>query len=482
MDHPSPNDPALPTQAGTTNTWADLGFTFEDTDEGTVSTLPNGHCVLRALQPEAQQALAATAIKVITSQPFGFSIGGCTHYLLKLAPDVKLEENPKTPEGVGILLPGSRVQLPPEAPQFELPELTKEGVAILALDPILMSTPLNRFSLRGQGADFIRNAVKAKPLLGEVCFSGQANIWYAPPGSGKTLISLKLLADAVAEKRITPENVYYVNGDDSSEGFAEKLGLMDDMGCHTLAPGHRGFSAPMLPDLFNEMKDPAKAKGALIILDTIKKFTNLMDKGKASSFSVACRTAIMAGATILGFAHTNKNPMANGKLVYGGTSDLRDDFDAVYIAGPLDLEGFEGERLVQFECLKSSGANIPQAIYAYADGRDLSYAERLASVRLVDERELQGFRRIEETKADAEIIAAVEACIRDADYGKMALAKVAAAKADVSERAALRVIQKYTGTDPACARWHFKRKAHGAMIYTLLPRADHQPPSDPPAP
>ena len=100
-------------------------------------------------------------------------------------------------------------------------------------------------------------------------------------------------------------------------------------------------------------------------------------------------------------------------------------------------------------------------------------------MRLVDDRELQGFRRVEETKADADIVAAIEACILSADYGKMALAKAAAERADVSERAALRVIQKHTGNDPATARWHFKRKAHGAMIFALLPRADDQPPSDP---
>ncbi len=481
MDIPLPNDPALPEQAVTKTTWESLGFTFEETEAGKVATLPHDYCAVRASTPDNKEALSALAIKIIKTMPFSFCDDDCTHYLLKIAPDVQLGEHPKTPEGVAIVLPGSKIMLPAEAPDFDVPVLTKEGVAILGLDPVLMSTPLNRFCLRGQGEDFLRNAVKAKPLLGEVCFSGQANIWYAPPGSGKTLISLKLLADAVAEKRITPENVYYVNGDDSSEGFAEKLALMDDMGCHTLAPGHRGFSAAMLPDLLNEMKDPAKAKGALIILDTIKKFTNLMDKGRASSFSVSCRTAVMAGASILGFAHTNKNPMANGKLVYGGTSDLRDDFDAVYVAGPIDLEGFEGERLVQFECIKSRGANVQLVNYAYADGRDLSYAERLASVRLVDDRELQGFQRIEETKADVEIIAAIEACIVSGDYGKMALAKAAAERADVSERAALRVIQKYTGNDPVTARWHFKRKAHGAMIFTLLPRAEGQPLTDPTA-
>jgi hypothetical protein len=80
-------------------------------------------------------------------------------------------------------------------------------------------------------------ATESKPLLGDRCLSGQATVFYAAPNVGKTLVTLRLVSDAVANGRINPGNIYYVNADDSSAGFATKMRLMNDLGVHTLAPG-----------------------------------------------------------------------------------------------------------------------------------------------------------------------------------------------------------------------------------------------------
>lgn len=478
MDYPSPDAPALPEEAAVQVTWTTLGFDPRVASNQILQgTIPEGYCVLAAKTPEANDTLGKVCMQITNSRPFLFEYKGREHYLYTLAEGVTLPDAGSLPETLDLLAAGATVPLPDETPQ-ELPVLGDEELDVLAafsLDPVIANNPLSTFSLRGQAEEFEKMALRAKPLLGRLCLTGQASVWYAPPNAGKTLITLKLLLDAIAEKRITPDNVYYINADDSSEGFATKIRLMDDLGCHTLAPGHRGFAPTMMPELLNAMAEAKKARGALIIIDTIKKAASLMDKGKASTFTSACRRAVMAGATIVGFAHTNKATQANGKLQYGGTTDLRDDFDAAYLAGPIEIEGFEGEKVVQFECIKSRGGNARLATYAYADSEDLSYAERLASVRLVDDTELQGFRRVEEAKADAEVIEAIEACICTGEYAKMALAKAVAKRTGVSERAAIRMIEKYTGTDPDTARWYFQRRERGAMIYTLL-----EVPSEPP--
>jgi len=479
MDYPSPDAPALPEEAAVQNSWEALGFDPRIAADGIVQgTIPEGFCVLAAKTPEANETLGRVCMQITTSHPFAFEHKGRWHYLYVLAEGVTLPEKGCLPEAVTLMESGVTLHLPSEAPQEELPTLGDEEVGVLAafaLDPVITNNPLTNFSLRGQAEEFEKMAIRAKPLLGRLCLTGQATVWYVPPNAGKTLIMLKLLLDAIAEKRITPDNVYYINADDSSEGFATKIRLMDDVGCHTLAPGHRGFKPTMLPELLHAMAETKKARGALIIIDTIKKAASLMDKGKASTFTAACRSAVMAGATIVGFAHTNKAPQANGKLQYGGTTDLQDDFDAAYIAGPIESDGFEGEKVVEFECKKTRGANPSFVTYAYADSEELSYTERLASVRQVSKEELQGFRRVEEAKADAEVIGAIEACIRTGEFAKMALAKAVAKRTGVSERAAIRMIEKYTGTDPDTARWHFQRKERGAMIYTLL-----EAPSEPP--
>lgn len=479
-DTPSPDATTLPEEPASASvpvTWSDLGFAPHTADDGTLKgTIPGGVFILAATTPDANRALSHTCKPITTAHPFRFEVAGCSNFAYAMAEGITLPERFYVPEGVNGFAAGATVPLSDSAPYHCLPIVGAEQIALLAsppIDPVIVNSPLAQFSLRGTAELFERQAVKAKPLLGNLCYSGQATVWYAPPNAGKTLIVLNLLNEAVAEGRITPDNVFYINADDSSEGFATKIRLMDDIGVHTLAPGHKGFDARLLPDLFREMADRKKAKGALIIIDTIKKAASLMDKSKASAFTAACRSAVMAGATIVGFAHTNKQPSASGKLQYGGTSDLRDDFDAAYVMGPIEVDGFEGDKVVAFECIKSRGGNARSATYVYADDESVSYSERLASVRLVSDDEMQGFRRIEEAKADADVVEAIEACIRNGDYAKMALARAVAKQTGISERAAIRMIEKYTGTDPATAKWCFKRKDRGAMIFTLLaPPAD----------
>lgn len=477
MDHPLPDAPALPSETAHVDvpkTWATLGFDPKTKIDGTLhGTIPAGVLIIAATTTDANQTLGGVCQPITTSRPFMFEVAGRAHYAYALAEGATLPDGITLPEGIVLLAAGASLALPDETPAIaEFPTIGAEQLALLTvprLDPVIVNSPLSQFSLRGKAEEFERQVVKAKPLLGDLCLSGQATVWYAPPNAGKTLVVLKLINDAVAEGRIAPDNIYYINADDSSEGFATKIRLMDDLGAHTIAPGYQGFDARMLPELFQAMAERKKAKGTLVIIDTIKKAASLMDKTKASVFTQACRSAVMAGATIVGFAHTNKQTQANGKLQYGGTTDLRDDFDAAYVMGPIEVDGFEGDKVVSFECIKSRGANVRSAAYVYADSEGVSYTERLASVRLVDDKELQGFRRVEEAKADADVVEAIEACIRSGDYAKMALAKAVANGTGISERAGIRMIEKYTGNDPASAKWCFQRKGRGAMIYALLP-------------
>lgn len=480
MDQPLPDAPALPVEADVPITWTTLGFDpSTDADGNLNGTIPSGVIIFAARTPEANGALGSVCEQISTS--FAFEVAGRGHFAYAVDDDISLPERIFVPEGVTPMRTSAVLALPEFPPRCAPPSISQQALTNLAMggrDAAVVDSPLDRFSLRGKAEEFERQAVKSKPLLGDLCLAGQATVWFAPPNAGKTLIVLKLLSDAVADKRITPDNVYYINADDSSEGFATKIRLMDDLGVHTLAPGYEGFDARMLPELFHAMADRKKATGVLVIIDTIKKVASLMDKTKASAFTHACRSAVMAGATIVGFAHTNKQPTASGKLQYGGTTDLRDDFDAAYIMGPMEIDGFNGDKVVAFENIKSRGSNVRSVAYVYADNEGISYPERLASVRRLDDEEMRGFRRIEEEKADADIIAAIETCIGASDFAKMALAKAVAQRAGISERAALRMIEKYTGTDPATAKWHFQRKERGAMIYALHP----SPAAAPPAP
>ena len=381
------------------------------------------------------------------------------------------------PATASMLRPGDVMPLPSgdssdilrAAALANLPELTVESGLVRCAPPPISATGLSRYSLLGLADDYEARVVEAKPLLGDICHSGQATVWYAPPNAGKTLIGLSLLGNAVQDGRVQPGNVYYINADDSSEGFVTKMRLMEDLGVHTLAPGQRHFESATLIEQLQRAVREDTAAGIFIIIDTLKKFADLMNKAQTSAFADACRHFVMGGGTILAFAHTNKNPTASGKLIYAGTADIVQDFDAAYLLSPADVAG---DRLVRFDAFKRRGAGTASTAFKYAADDNISYEERLLSVHEVNPEWMEEFDRQESERDDAEVIEAVKAVVGLGLVKKMELAKAVAKRISVSERRALKVLEAYTGTDAARHHWTFATKARGAKVYAVLEQAE----------
>lgn len=474
--------------------WTAFGFDIValDTVSQTSELIPDGHTVGGRL-PEGM--VAFTALKsdardlgtvfdggIPMRGMLPLTVGQRNFFYLRIEHGGERLDGSALPDTVRLLQAGDIVPLP-----FVMQNgLTITSVGEISLvssyqlrrvlaskgDAEIANSPLSSYSLRGQAAEFEKLATESKPLLGDLCLSGQATVFYAAPNVGKTLITLRLVSDAVAAGRINPGNIYYVNADDSSAGFATKMRLMDDLGVHTLAPGLKGLKTENLINLLGEVAEKDKARGTLIILDTVKKFVSLMDKSKASAFTQACRQVVMRGGAILGLAHTTKSPNANGSQRYAGTTDMVDDFDAAYTIAPIDGAAVAGEKVVLFEAIKRRGNNAVSAGYAYAAEGDISYEERLASVRLVDPSAIDDFQRVLADRDDVEVIAAITACIRDGVTAKMALAKEASSRAGISERAAVRLIEAYTGDDPLLHHWTYAVQQRGAKVFSLIPRTN----------
>lgn len=453
--------------------WSDTPFkATPNATGGNIAAVPDGIVVFTAPGGNASEALGELCQAISSEVPFAFRVNERRHYVFRLPTDAGLPDPVALPEGIDVWRAGHELSLPARPPrQGALPVLSDAGLTKLRPTPLqqeVQGTQLDRYSLRGMADEFEKNAIKAEPLLGEIALAGQATVLFAPPNAGKTLAALKLLNDAVMERRVEPGNVYYINADDNSEGVAAKLRLMDDLGVHTLVPGQKGFLPRNLPTLLTDMAKSGRAKGVVVIIDTLKKVASLMDKAAASQLTEAVRLVVGAGGTVVGFAHTNKQPKANGKLQFTGTTDVRDDFDAAYIITPIEADGFEEQQIIEFECIKSRGPNVPLVHYAYDKGKEATYPERLASFRLVAPDELKGFGEIQEEKGEAEIIAAIESLIQAKQLAKMALSKEAADRCGASQRAVIRVIEAHTGNEAGTARWSVQRKARGAHVYSLL--------------
>ena len=363
--------------------------------------------------------------------------------------------------------PGASVRRKVES-LADVPELLEGCCLIEPVPPEAVSSPLAPYSLRGKAQDFLDNVVMPQPLLGTICYSGQATVWYAPPNAGKTLLVMSLLNEAVQEKRVQPENVFYINADDSSAGFATKMELMDELAVHTLAPGHKGFETSELIKLLKRMAETATAKGVFIIVDTLKKFVDLMHKAHASEFGDACRRFVMAGGSILALAHTNKNASVKGRLVYAGTADLIQDFDAVYVMTPAEDAPDSTDRLVGVRAEKRRGCGAEECGFRYTRENDISYAQRMLSVQMLDASWESAFERDEAEQAEAKVVEAIKDVIRQGVNQKMKLSKTVAKRLNVSARQVVRIIEKGTGTDPGQHHWTLEIVARGANAFTVL--------------
>jgi hypothetical protein len=331
---------------------------------------------------------------------------------------------------------------------------------------------LTKYSLKGFATDLELQAEEATPVLGSLALKGQATMLYAAPNTGKTLLALFLLDQGTREGRINAECCYYINCDDTLRGLAEKVRILEETGVHVLATGQNGFEASKLLSLMKRMIEVRECHGVLIIMDTVKKVVSLMDKKESSAFSEIVRQFVMQGGTVVGLAHTNKRLGPDGKPIYSGTSDLVDDFDCVYVMAEIPAQASGGDKVIEFENKKRRGDNPEIAHYCYASETGISYEERLASVRIVDPATAENLQQQAQAMSDADVIVIAETCIKDGVDTKMSLADEVRELAGISKRAAIKLIERYTGDDLEKHRWQYSVAARGAKVYTLLARPD----------
>jgi hypothetical protein len=216
------------------------------------------------------------------------------------------------------------------------------------------------------------------------------------------------------------------------------------------------------------MVDEGQASGVVVVLDTLKKFADLMDKTKASAFTKVGRQFVAKGGTLVCLAHTNKNLGQDGKPVYAGSSDFRDDADCAYTIRPLAVEAGATEKTVLFENIKRRGMAAIEVAFSYAIGRDVTYHETLASVQEIDPAQVTDLKAAEALHSDADLIEVVSGCIREGVNTKMMLARVVGQRAGISKRTAIQIIERYTGEDPINSRWCFAVGPRGAKVFELL--------------
>ncbi len=328
----------------------------------------------------------------------------------------------------------------------------------------------SKFSINGDLEAMKQKMLNDVFVLGELALLGQITLIYAEPNTGKTLLTIRLLIDAVKNGQIKGEDVFFVNADDSYNGLIQKAELMAKHGINSIAPGENDFNTKHFLDYLDLMIRQDSARGKVIVLDTLKKFTNLMDKTVASGFMSKARLFTSKGGTMILLAHTNKRRDPAGGLVVGGTSDARDDADCVYTLD--EIEKPQTTKTVLFENKKARGNVARQAAYTYSTEREQTYEEMLDSVTSLNEKEREKVAREkalqDAREKDKPAIDAISEAIRLGFNQQTELLKKAYELSGISKKLLNKILKQYEGSSSVEGKeWASERGGHNALTYQL---------------
>lgn len=327
---------------------------------------------------------------------------------------------------------------------------------------------LKQYSLLGKLDEIRKYAVDAKPLLGSVSLKGQFTVFYGNSNAGKTLLTLHMLRDAIIGGRIEADNVIYANMDDSAAGLLAKGEIAEELGFHQMAIGHLDLTKDKFIQGIKDMIASKEASGMLIILDTLKKFTDVMNKQESSEFGQLMRQFTAVGGSVLALAHTNKNRDRDGQLVQTGTADIPQDADCTYT---LDTEIKGSEIIVTFKNTKARGPVQRIAQYAY-NRLESDYSKLLDSVRelSVDEASFD-FEVVPQENPDDRMIRAIKEVIGSGFVGKTNLINQAHALTNDSKSKLEKIYLRYVGSDPTKHIWDFTVGERNLQSFFLHPNS-----------
>lgn len=332
---------------------------------------------------------------------------------------------------------------------------------------------LQEYSITGYSADLRKQMLQDIYILTDIALLGQWTTIYAAPNTGKTLITLWLLKEAIDDRRLNGDLIFYVNADDNFKGIVEKTELAEKWGFHLLAPNQRGFHTNQITQLMIDLVTEEQARGVTIILDTLKKFTDLMHKKEASEFGIIGRNFVSSGGTLICLAHTNKHKNSEGKSVYSGTSDIRDDSDCAFIIDKIESSIFDYEIVVEFVNDKARGDVVDRVSFMYSKKIGQSYLELIESVKRIDDKKLNEKKALALQKKkldeDQELIDAVHKMITTGITTKSSLIKSVWAETGIPQNRIRKILADRSGNNYMLGdRWQVKVGAHNKNEYTLL--------------
>lgn len=208
----------------------------------------------------------------------------------------------------------------------------EEEPAAISSTPVDLDTLFSDLILTDEDVSAMADA---EFLIDNLIVRGSLHAFVAPANGGKTTLFIHLCEELSARGL----RIFYVNADANPSDLKRHQAHAKAHGYFVLAPDAKAGKGPQ--DIVSKLRALNETGGDLselvVILDTLKKFANMIDKSRMRAFLALMRGLSAKGATIILLAHTNKRTEDDGKHIFEGTGDLRNDVDnLIYLEGEKD--------------------------------------------------------------------------------------------------------------------------------------------------
>jgi hypothetical protein len=219
----------------------------------------------------------------------------------------------------------------------------------------------------------------------DMLVKGHVSAWPAPANAGKTTI----FVNYVCPELVTAgAKVIYVNADAAPDALKSHFAHAERHGYVILAPdAKQGMGVSAVIDKLKMLSESgADLTGTVFILDTLKKFCDMLQKNAQKAFLSMVRSLSTKGATIILLAHTNKHTDLSGKTIFEGTVDLRNDVDELIY---LDVFDNEAKKVIEVTTRpdKVRAKIRPVSFTICKDTREVKRLDEVIPVIASDERE-----------------------------------------------------------------------------------------------
>lgn len=299
--------------------------------------------------------------------------------------------------------------------------------------------PLEALSNFAVNEEMVREMEASTIIWRSVIVNKHIGAWIAPGNGGKTTAAKQ----AAGELAQAGHTVMF---------FQEDAGAGDIPALHEHAEKH-GYlllnstlsqSTPeqQLAVLQRFVKEGANLDGFVMFFDTLKKYTDLMSKGGARAFFTLMRGLTQRGATIVLLGHTNKHVGTDGKLIFEGVADVRNDVDEMFYIESTKPDA-NNRVLLTMTPDKQRAPVKPITFELDIDTMALRVLERSVNVRELQRIDVQ-------REEDAPINQAILSAMGGSGMNRTELVEAVAKSTGVGVKAVRRVLDRHCTSDASC--------------------------------